>query len=121
MTKHNKQLGAWGETAAEDYLKKKEYEIIGRNIRTPYGEIDLIAEKDQVLIFVEVKTRSTKDYGLPEGAITEKKLNKMIESAQDYLQENHESTKEWQLDVISIQTKPNQNNPQIYHIENVLS
>ena len=55
----NQKVGQWGEQAAADYLSTKGYEIIARNVRTPYGEIDLIAQKDGFTIFVEVKARTS--------------------------------------------------------------
>ena len=54
--KHNQQIGKWGEDAAADYLAERGYEIIARNARTPYGEIDIVAKQDDITIFVEVKT-----------------------------------------------------------------
>lgn len=119
MTTRNKKLGAWGEGAAAEYLINQGYEMIGRNVRTPYGEIDLIAEKEGLLVFVEVKTRTSIQYGLPEEAITEHKQIKMIESAQSYLEENDLEV-DWQLDVIAIR-KISDKQPEIHHIENVLS
>lgn len=56
MTKYKKQIGAWGEGIAADWLAERGYRIVARNIRTPYGEIDIIAEQGDVTIFVEVKT-----------------------------------------------------------------
>ena len=55
----NQRVGQWGEQAAADYLSAKGYEIMARNVRTPYGEIDLIAQKDGFTIFVEVKARTS--------------------------------------------------------------
>ena len=59
----NKELGNFGETKACEYLLHNEYEIIARNIRTRYGELDIIAKKEGVLIAVEVKTRRTGQFG----------------------------------------------------------
>ena len=50
----NQRIGKWGEQAAADYLKEHGYEIVAGNVRTPYGEIDLIAKKDDFFIFIEV-------------------------------------------------------------------
>ena len=69
----NQKVGQWGEQAAADYLSAKGYEIMARNVRTPYGEIDLIAQKDGFTIFVEVKARTSSSLGPPEIAVTPRK------------------------------------------------
>ena len=56
MTQHNRQIGAWGERTAADWLCERGYEIIARNVRTPYGEIDIVAKQGDVTVLVEVKT-----------------------------------------------------------------
>ena len=76
------ELGCWGEEQATQYLQQNGYEIIARNVRTPYGEIDVVARKDERMVFVEVKTRSTASFGFPEEAVTEEKIVHMIESEQ---------------------------------------
>ena len=116
----NIQLGKWGEQQAEKFLLEKGYQILTRNVRTPYGEIDLIAQKDEILVFVEVKTRSSRTYGNPEEAVTETKLTHMIDSAESYLQENTDSLQDWRIDVIAV-TKTSGYNPEIIHFENAVS
>ena len=61
MPSEKRQFGDLGEKIAEDYLLKKQYKIIGRNYWKPWGEIDLVARKDNKLIFVEVKTRDARN------------------------------------------------------------
>jgi putative endonuclease len=56
MTKYKKEIGAWGEENASDWLAERGYQIIARNVRTPYGEIDIIAQQGDVTVFIEVKT-----------------------------------------------------------------
>ena len=73
MNKTNQDLGHWGERKTVAYLQRKGYRIIDTNVRTLYGEIDLIADHRNVLIFVEVKTRSSSAFGFPEEAITQGK------------------------------------------------
>lgn len=115
--KHNQMLGKWGEDCAAEYLKRHGYNIISRNMRTPEGEIDLIAQKDKLLIFVEVKTRSNSLSGYPEEAITEEKLEHMNNSAEWYLQEHPDKAENWRIDVISVIGKLNCQNPQIEWFE----
>ena len=98
---HNQKVGKWGEQAAADYLISKGYEIIARNVRTPYGEIDLVAKKDDTTIFVEVKTRTTKSFGPPEIAVTPRKQQHMLSCAEHYAQQNE--IDHWQIDVIAVE------------------
>lgn len=73
-----------GEDAACDYLKEKGYRILERNFRKGYGEIDIIAIKGNILVFIEVKTRSSDRYGTPFESITPWKLNTLIKGAKYY-------------------------------------
>ena len=70
--KYRKNLGKWGEKVAEDFLIQKGFLITGRNIRTPYGEIDLVGMEGSTLVFIEVKTRTSAESGLPEDSVTPK-------------------------------------------------
>lgn len=80
-------IGNRGEAAACRYLKKNGYKIVRRNYRKPYGEIDIIAKKDDALCFVEVKTRQSIDFGLPCEFVTQSKQQKIIRTAYTYIQE----------------------------------
>jgi len=114
---HNKQIGQWGETVAMDYLTERGYEIIARNVRTPFGEIDIIAKQDDVIIFVEVKARTSNKMGLPEESITARKQEHMLACAQHYAGENE--IDHWQIDVISVEGKPG-DKPVITYFENAI-
>jgi len=102
--KHNQRIGKWGEGIASEHLTQKGCEIIARNARTPYGEIDIVAKQNDTFIFVEVKTRTSNTMGLPEESITARKRQHMIACAEHYAAE-HEID-HWQIDVISIEGKP---------------
>ena len=99
----NKGLGAWGEQIAVDYLHNHNVKIIDRNIRTNYGEIDIIGQKDGVLIFFEVKTRRTENFGNPEDAVNYIKKEHMKNSALEFIQSNQDMEMDWRIDVIAIQ------------------
>lgn len=131
MTQSPKELGRWGEDFAADYLLGKGYTIIARNERTPYGEIDLIVqqislagsepENTQVeIVFVEVKTRTSKKFGYPEQSVTARKQENLLASAQHYLQEHAKKEVDWRVDVIAIERYGDQP-PIIHHFENALS
>ena len=115
--KHNQRIGKWGEETAAAYLIERGYEIISRNARTPYGEIDIIAKQGDSLIFVEVKTRTSNTMGLPEESITPRKRQHIISAAEHYAAE-HEID-HWQIDVISIEGKPG-STPKITYFENAI-
>lgn len=115
--KHNQRVGKWGEETAVQFLAQRGYQIVGRNVRTPYGEIDVLAKKDDVFLFVEVKTRTSMTMGLPEDSITARKQEHMIACAEHYAAE-HEID-HWQIDVISIEGKPG-TEPVITYFENAI-
>lgn len=115
MSKHNQQVGKWGEETACKWLKENGYEIIAQNMRTPYGEIDIVAKKEDVIIFVEVKTLTSSKNFFPEQQITNRKREHMLNSAQHYAAENQIDN--WQIDVIAIEGKQN---PKITHFENAI-
>lgn len=97
-----RELGLKGESIAENYLKKKGYKIIKRNFHTRYGEIDIICEKNDTLIFVEVKTRRSITYGTPEEAITLRKIEHLKKAALIYTEQAKRFYKELRFDVIGI-------------------
>lgn len=103
-------FGKSGEKTAAKFLRKKGYNIAGTNYRCRFGEIDIIAEKDGVMVFVEVKARSSAKFGLGYEAVTADKQAKLIKTAQHYMAENGEAPA--RFDVISI------DGSEITHIEN---
>ena len=116
--KHNQRIGKWGEDTAAEYLTQHGYEIIARNIRTPYGEIDIVARQGDIIIFVEVKTRTSNKMGLPEESITPRKREHMLAAADHYSAENE--IDHWQIDVIAIEGKPAGPKPMITYFENAI-
>jgi len=105
MGMRNRALGKVGEDIAARFLSRKGYKIIGKNIKTFVGELDLIAKKDGSFIFVEVKTRRSSSFGPPHQSITEKKKRKLIQCASCYLKMKNISSVKWQIDVVSIEMK----------------
>lgn len=87
MAKHN-ELGKKGEERASFYLEKKAYKILERNYKVDKNEIDIIAEKDGKIIFVEVKTRSSNSMGRPESFLSLAQKNRIIDLAEFYLVES---------------------------------
>src|SRR5512138_3815952 len=97
----NQQVGRWGEDAAAEYLISKGYEIMGRNLRTPYGEIDILARREAISVFVEVKARTSSSLGPPEIAVGPRKQSHMIACAQHFAQQN--GIDHWRIDVIAVE------------------
>jgi putative endonuclease len=96
-------LGRTGERLAAEALLSKGYRILERNFRCRQGEIDLVAEDEQDLIFVEVKARRGVSFGLPEDAVTMRKCRKLIEVAAYYLDLHTCSDRSWRIDVVAVQ------------------
>ncbi|MBU2407002.1 MAG: YraN family protein, partial [Nanoarchaeota archaeon] len=82
MQKSKDNVWKIGEEMARKYLEKQGYKIIDQNYRTQYSEIDLIVKKDNILIFVEVRTKRSSDFVSPEESINYKKLKKLYFNAQ---------------------------------------
>jgi putative endonuclease len=137
VSKSRQAFGRWGEALAAEYLVERGYTILERNARTPYGEIDLVAQQVEEIspgeaaagshpggystIFVEVKTRSSRSFGLPEEAVTSRKQAHMLAAAQAYLQQHPELEGNWRIDVIAIQRYEPSRPPTIHHFENAIS
>jgi putative endonuclease len=120
MSRQKQSLGRWGEAAAAAYLEANGYQIIDRNPRNEYGEVDLVARQGECIVFIEVKARSSSQFGFPEEAITPAKQQHMLEAAESYLQTHPELDGDWRLDVIAILRVPG-GPPEILHFENALS
>lgn len=120
VSRYRQVFGRWGEDLAEKYLIGRGYKIIGRNIRTAYGELDLVCQQGLTWVFVEVKTRKDRALGLPETSITSKKQRHLLNSAQVYLQNKIEASEDWRIDVIAIIGSPSQGEPEIEYFENAV-
>ena len=114
-----KKLGKFGENLACKYLKNNGFEIIERNYQCRYGEIDIIAEKENTIYFFEVKSRRIYSFGEPEESITSDKVNKIVLSAKYYLNNKKLYNLSCQFDAIAINIYSN--NIQIKHLEDITS
>ena len=113
MGKHN-ELGKKGEQLAVDFLLKNGYDIVERNYRFDKAEVDIIARKEDILAIVEVKTRSTTDFGNPEDFVKPKQIKNLVKAVDEYVNENNLDV-EVRFDIIAI-VKTGKNY-QIEHIE----
>jgi len=112
-----KDLGSWGERLAAEFLKKNNYILLTQNFRCTYGEIDIIAKDKGTIVFVEVKTRSSRNYGMGMEAVNYAKIQKIKKTAMAYLLENPFRYNSLRFDVIDINLDNNLN-PKIIHIKN---
>ncbi len=108
-----------GEDAAANFLLKKGYKIIERNFRKGYGEIDIIALKNGILIFVEVKTRSTDSFGTPFESITSWKLKSLVKTALFYKNLHPSLPQSLRIDAVSVRLSNNNNVEEIEILENI--
>ncbi|MCL2038962.1 MAG: YraN family protein [Bacteroidetes bacterium] len=120
MNTHNKNVGNKGESIAEKYLIDKGYSIIEKNFHFgKEGEIDIIAtDKNNVLVFIEVKTRTNHNFGHPLLSITEKKKRSIRFAANGYMLKHNITNQECRIDFIAIDMITNL--PDITHLENVI-
>jgi len=116
MAAHN-ELGKKGEALAITWLLEHGYEILYRNWRYTYVEVDIIATKEMVLHFVEVKSRSNNTFGYPEESVTEKKMENLMLAAEEFLF-HFPQWKRIQYDVLSININ-NKGNVDYYLIEDI--
>lgn len=100
MANHN-DFGKIAEDLAADYLQKNGYKILSRNFRFQKAEIDIITEKDDLIVIVEVKARSTDAFMLPQEAVTKTKIRSIVSAANHYLEEFNRQN-EVRFDIISV-------------------
>ena len=115
------EFGQWAESNVAQYLKQKGYEILGRNYQKKWGEIDIIAEKNGVLIFVEVKANKKEIVGFePERRVSPEKLRRMNRAIQTYLAyKKYDTDREWQVDVVSLTLDRDRGVARIKHFKNI--
>jgi putative endonuclease len=104
----NSNLGSYGEQLVVNWLIKNGFAIKEQNYRLKYGEIDLIACKDEVIAFIEVKLRKSHYFGLSQ-VITPSKQRKIIKAAKEYCAKNHFVNKVYRFDVALVEQKENGN------------
>ncbi len=102
MSKQHLHLGNLGEEAAAGLLEDSGYKILCRNYKSKFGEIDIIASDKDTFCFIEVKTRKSLDFGLPQEAVSRLKRKKISKTALDYLKTNNLLKKKARFDVVSV-------------------
>ena len=109
------QTGSWGEELAADYLRSKDYVILERDWHSGHRDIDIIAQQDGCIVFIEVKTRRSTEFGSPAQAVDYHKQQNLLRAINHYIHYRHLDMP-WRFDVISIVGLPG-GHPDIEHIE----
>ena len=120
MDMNRRDTGILGEKIACEFLGKNGYDIVETNYRCTEGEIDIIARQKDILIFVEVRTKRTRQFGSPEESITRTKKERLRAVAERYGQEHDDIPASWRIDVMAIQLDINDRVKRIQLIENAI-
>jgi len=113
------QKGIFGQKIAAGFLQRQGYKIETENFRSREGEIDLIAAKDGQIVFVEVKTRLSNSFGLPEEAVSASKLSKMQLTALKYMKQQEINHDNYRFDIVAIEIDKAQKKAKIRHYKNI--
>lgn len=115
-----RDTGILGEKLAGEFLEKRNYRILETNYRCPEGEIDIIALHGDTLVFIEVRTRKSPDFGSPEESITPLKKSRLITVAAQYCQTHDNLPASQRIDFVAVRLKKNGQLANIKHIENAV-
>jgi putative endonuclease len=119
---YRREAGLWGEKWAERTLKDKGYRILGRRVRVgDRDEIDLVARDEDVLVFVEVKTRENEQFGRPVSAVDQKKRHTLSRAAVRYLKQLKKLPPYYRFDVVEVIGRVGDSAPDRRHIENAFT
>ena len=120
MPMNRQEVGKLGEKLAQNFLKRKGYHILETGFRCREGEIDIIAQQKDDLVFIEVRTKSSLRFGTPEESITQKKKEKLITSASTYISTHQNIPSLWRIDVVAIEIDQKGKSKRIELIENAI-
>lgn len=115
------EFGRWGETLAARFLKQAGYRILARNVVTPVGELDIVAREGEELVFVEVKTRTSGEFGGPLGAVGPAKRRKIIQSARSYLARHRMDECPCRFDVVGVTRVEGKTDPDVELVRGAFS
>lgn len=116
-----REVGILGEKIAVDYLSKQGYRVLETNFRCREGEIDIVAKKDDFLVFVEVRTRRSTSFVTPEESVTPSKIERLITLGQTYIESHQDLPPSWRIDVVAVELTPEARVSRIGLFENVTS
>ena len=116
MTTARQRFGDAGEKAAEELLLRSGYRVVARKHRCPRGEVDLVLERGELLVFVEVRTRATAVFGTPEETVGPRKQQRVLRAARDFLARWRGPPRGARFDVVAVLDRPE--GPLLSHIPN---
>lgn len=114
------KVGRLGEKVAREFLKKRGYRIRETGFRCRHGEIDIVAQRKDCLVFVEVRARCSPDFGTPEESLTQAKKRRIIASALAYTTSHENLPSLWRIDVVALELDNRGKTTRIEHIENAI-
>jgi len=100
---NRRETGIMGEKLARDFLAERGYKILESNYRCPHGEIDIIARDEESLVFIEVRTKTSHEFGSPEESITAAKKEKLRDTAYHYQQTHDDLPQSWRIDFVAVE------------------
>ncbi len=115
-----RDVGILGEKLAKDFLKKRGYHIWETNYRCPEGEIDIVARDRDDLVFIEVRTKTSTEFGSPEESITPAKKHRLATAASRYRQSHSNLPPSWRIDVVAVELDQKGKPSRIELIENAV-
>jgi putative endonuclease len=114
------QLGTRGEELARRFLQQNGYEILECNYRCRWDEIDIVAQDGDEVVFLEVRSRRSADYGTPEESLTAAKLRRLLATAQHYLQQRGQGEINWRIDLVSVRLGRDYRLQRIEHLKHAV-
>lgn len=117
---HNKIVGQFGETIAKRFLESRGYKIVDLNVKKSYKEIDIIASLGKILVFVEVKTRTSFLFGSAEDAIGQKKIKYLKQAMGMYLSGCKNNYNDIRLDLIAVDINKQEKSANIKHYKDII-
>jgi putative endonuclease len=120
MTTLRTRLGNRGEEMARHYLQEEGYPLLDTNYRCPWGEIDIVTQDGEDMVFVEVRTRRSQQYGTLEESITASKARHLIAAGQEYLQQKGAEASGWRIDLVGVWLGPDSGMPRVRHLKNAV-
>ncbi len=121
MTMKRNHTGRLGEELAQDFLKRRGFLILETNYRCPEGEIDIVAQHRDCFVCVEVRTKTSHQFGSPEESITAAKKKRMIATAQHYRQTHDIQLPLWRIDFVAVELDKKEKVLRIELIENAVT
>ena len=117
---HNQRIGKFGENLAKDYLVRRGYQIIDLNVKLSYQELDIVARKHGLVIFIEVKTRISQIYGPAEDAFAFRKSERFKKGIEMYIKNNKISADDIRADLITVDINSIKKTAKIKHYKDII-